>query len=52
MRNGDEATPSIIFAGQALLMKRLITLVMHIIFCSKFVYYCILILSNDWYAKW
>ena len=38
MQNGDEASPSIIFAGQALLMKMLITLELRGIFCSNFLY--------------
>ena len=36
MQNGDEASPSIILAGQALLMKILITLELSIIYCSIF----------------
>ena len=51
MQNGDEASPSIILAGRALLIKMLITLELRGIFCSNFVYYCILTLSNRWYAK-
>ena len=51
MQNGDEASPSIILAGQALLMKMLITLELDGIFCSNFAYYCILTLSNRWYMK-
>ena len=35
MRNGDEASPSIILAGQALLVKMLKTLGPHGIFCSN-----------------
>ena len=42
MQNGDAASPSIILAGRALLMKMLITLEPRGIFCSNFVYYCIL----------
>ena len=51
MQNGDEASPSIILASRALLMKMLITLELRGIFCSNFVYYCILTLSNRWYAS-
>ena len=52
MRKGDEALPSIILAGQALLVKMLITLEQHGIFGSNFVYLCILTLPSHWYAKW
>ena len=38
-------------AGQALLVKLLITLEPHGIFCSNFVYSCILTLSSHWYEK-
>ena len=41
---GDVATSSIILADCALLVKMLITLVPHGIFCSNFVYLCILTL--------
>ena len=51
MQNGDEASPSIIFAGQALLIKMLINLELRGIFCSNSVYYCILTLSNCLYAN-
>ena len=51
MQNGDEASPSIILAGRALLMKMLITLELRGIFVSNFVYNCILTLSNRLYAK-
>ena len=51
MQNGNETSPSFIFAGQALLMKMFIALELNVIFCSNFVYYCILTLSNRWYAK-
>ena len=67
MLNSDEASPSVISAGQALLVKMLITLGPHGIFCSDFVmlitlkphdifrsnfkFYCILALSNRWYVK-
>ena len=50
MQNDDEAPPSIIFAGRALLMEMLITLELRGAFCSIFVYYCILTFSNRWYA--
>ena len=42
MQKGDEASPSIILAGQSLLMKMIITLEKHGIFGSNFVYLCIL----------
>ena len=51
MQNGDEASPSIILAGQALLVKMLITLEPHGIFASNFVYLCILTLSSHCHAK-
>ena len=51
MPNGDEASPSIILAGRALLVKMLITLELHSIFASNFVEYCILKLSSRWFAK-
>ena len=51
MQKGDEASPSIIFAGQALLVKMLITLEPHVKFGSHFVYLCILTLSSHWYEK-
>ena len=44
MQNGDEASSSIIRAD-------FITLVPHGIFCSNFVYLCILTLSSHWYEK-
>ena len=44
MQNGGEASPSIILADLALLVKMLITLGPHDIFCSNFVYLCILTL--------
>ena len=37
MQNGDEASPSIVLAGLALLVKMLITFVPHGIFCSNIV---------------
>ena len=51
MKKGDAASPNIILAGQALLMKMLITLELRGIFCSNFVFYCILTFSNRWYAN-
>ena len=51
MQNGDEASPSIILAGQALLVKMLITLEPHGIFASNFVYLCIFTLSSHCHAK-
>ena len=51
MKKGDEASPSIILAGRALLVKMLITLEPHGIFGSNFVYLCILTLSSHWYEK-
>ena len=51
MQKGDEASPSIILAGRALLVKMLITLKPHGIFGSNFVYLCILTLSSHWYEK-
>ena len=51
MQKGDEASPSIILAGQALLVKMLINLEPHGIFGSNFVYLCILTLSSHWYEK-
>ena len=51
MKKGDEASPSISLAGRALLVKMLITLVPHGIFCSNFVYLCILTMSSHWYEK-
>ena len=51
MQKGEEASPSIILAGQALLVKMLITLEPHGIFVSNFVYLCILSLSSKWYEK-
>ena len=38
MQKGDEASPSIILAGRALLVKMLITLELHGIFGSNFAY--------------
>ena len=52
MKTGDEASPSIILAGQALLVKMLITLEPRGAFGSNFEYLRILTLSSYWYAKW
>ena len=41
MQDGDEASPSIILACLARLVKMLITLVPHSIFCSNFAYLCV-----------
>ena len=49
MQKGDDASPGIILAGRALLVK--ITLELHGIFGSNFEYVCILTLSRYWYAK-
>ena len=49
--NGDEASPSIILAGRALLMKVLKTLEPCGAFGSNFDYLCILTLSSHWYTK-
>ena len=51
MKKCDEASPSIIFAGQALLVKMLITPEPDGIFGSNFAYSCILTLSSHWYEK-
>ena len=51
MENCDEASPSIILASEALLVKMLITLEPDGIFGSNFVYLCILTLSSHWYKK-
>ena len=51
MQNGDEALSIIVLAGQALLMKMLITLEPCSVFGSNFEYLCILTLSSNWYAK-
>ena len=51
MKRCDEASPNIILAGQALLVKMLITLEPHGIFVSNFVYLCILTLSSHWYKN-
>ena len=46
MRNRDEASPSIILACLAILVKVLINLEPDALFGSKFLYLCILILSS------
>ena len=51
MQKGDEASPSIILAGRALLVNMIITLEPHGEFGSNFVYLCILTLSSHWYEK-
>ena len=51
MKKCDEASPKIILAGQALLVKMFITLEPDGIFGSNFVYICILTLSSHWNAK-
>ena len=51
MRKGDEASPSIILAGRALLVKMLIPLEPRGAFGSTFESLCILTLSSHWYAK-
>ena len=51
LKKGDEASPSIISAGQALFVKMLITLELHGIFGSNFVFLCISTLSCHWYKK-
>ena len=47
----DEASPSIILAGRALLLTMHITLEPEGIFGSNFVYLCILTLFSHWYEK-
>ena len=51
MQHGDEASPSIILASRALLVKMLITLEPYGISASNFVYLCILTLSSHCHAK-
>ena len=51
MKIGDEASPSIILTGRALLEKVLITVEPHGIFCSKFVYLCILNIAQPLICK-
>ena len=46
MEKGDKASPSIILAGRALLVKMLITLEPHGIFGANFEYLSILTLSS------
>ena len=48
MQKDDEASPSIILAGRALLVKMLITLEPHGIFGSNFVYYYIIVLTGNY----
>ena len=51
MQKGDEASPNIILAGRALLVKMPINLEPYGIFGSNFVYLCILTLSSRRYEK-
>ena len=51
MKKIEEASPSIILAGRALLVKMFITLEPHGIFGSNFAYLCILTLPSHWYEK-
>ena len=53
MNKCDEASPSIILAGRALLVKMLITLEPDGIFGSNFIYMylCSLTFSSHWYEK-
>ena len=51
MKKGDEASPSIILAGRALVVKMHITLEPCCAFGSKFEYLCILALPSHCYAK-
>ena len=51
MKKGDEASPSIIFAGRALLVKMLITLEPDGIFGSNFVYFCIFNMAQPLICK-
>ena len=51
MKQGDEASPSIILAGRALLVKMLITLEPDGIFGSNFLYLCVLTLFTHGYKK-
>ena len=50
-KNDDEALPSIILAGRALLLKMPITLEPHAIFYTNFAYLCMFTLSSHWYEK-
>ena len=51
MQNSEEASPSIILAGGALLVKMLISMEPRGAFDSNFVYFCILTLSSHWFSK-
>ena len=51
MQNDDEASPSIILAGQALFVKMLITLGPRGAFGSNYAYLCISTLSSHWYEN-
>ena len=56
MHDGDEASPSMILAGLALLVKMFMTLERRGIFGSNLfilfiLYLCILTLYSHWYAK-
>ena len=51
MKKCDEASPSIILASRAFLVKMLINLELHGMFGSNFVYLCILTLHSHWYGK-
>ena len=51
MQNGDEASPNIILAGRAHLVKMLITLELHGIFSSNVACSYSFTLSRHWYAK-
>ena len=51
MKKVDEASPNIILAGRALLVKMLIILELHDVFGSNLVYLCILTLFSHKYEK-
>ena len=51
MNKDDKASPSIILAGRAILVKMLITLEPPGAFGPNSDYLCILTLSSHWYAK-
>ena len=51
MQNGDVASPGIMLAGRALLVKILINLEPHGILGLNFLYLSFLILSSQWYAQ-
>ena len=51
MKKVDEASPNIILAGRALLVKMLIILELHDIFGSNLVYLCIFTLFSHWYEQ-